>query len=81
MSLHGHLLLYSLLPMFIFVVVCYCYYVCEIGVWEHMYGIVLACLKMPPHIQELGIGYSGASGPLSPTLGSEAGDCVLGTTL
>ena len=49
--------------MFIFVVVCYCYYVCEIGVWEYIFGIVLACWKMPPHIQELGIGYSGASGP------------------
>ena len=62
--------------MFIFVVVCYCYYVCEIGVWEHMYGIVLACWKMPPHIQELGVGYSGASGPYSDLRVGSWGLCV-----
>ena len=81
MSLHSHLLPYSLFPMFIIVDVCYCYYVCEIGVWEYIHDIVLACWKVPPHIYELVGMLQRGERTLSPTLGSGAGGCVLGTTL
>ena len=39
-------LLFSLLPIHIIVDTCYCYFVCEIGVWEHIYDIVLAGWKV-----------------------------------
>ena len=42
----------------------------------YIYGIVLACWKMPPHIQELGIGYSGRADPFSDLRVGSWGLCV-----
>ena len=81
MSLHGHLftvflvshtrheLMYAIASMS---------EIWGMGIYD---VIVLTCWKMPPHIWELVIRLQRGERTLSPTLGSGAGGCVLGTTL